>query len=89
MIFRLLTQGSEEFKKIFFSDLFEEPNLIWNKNIRERVMTSIRLRVFTLRENLICFSQNKNNNIDHMPRFEESFLESISHEEIEVVIIYF
>lgn len=84
LISRLFDKGYEEFAHIFNADSFEEPNLIWNKNMREKVLSLINEDLQSFQESLIHYSETQNvHKIQNLPRFSSKIEGEFIHENIE------
>lgn len=84
LIYRLFTKGYEEFASIYFADIFEEPNLIWTKAMREKVLTLIANDLRSFQEALLKYSSSSGvHKIENLPRFKSNIAGEIFHENIE------
>ena len=84
LIWRLFNQGFDEFSKIFFEDNFEEPSLIWNKSMREKVFRLINEHLEPFHLALLDYSmRNKVFRLEQLPRFNNTIPGEILHDNIE------
>lgn len=82
MVWRLFNKGLNEFTNIFFQENFEEPDLIWTKSMKEKIMSNLQQTITPLKNSLINLSDH--NFSMKIPHFQFNNIENLIHENIEV-----
>ena len=59
LIWRLINVGAEDCAKVFFSNSYESPELIWNSQVRENLLGTVKSQTDSYKKQIIEYSHSR------------------------------